>query len=475
VDRDNRDQLIVRLGVKLNVSLPNDSSQSLSITFNDLDDFHPDRLYNRLEIFDSLRRTRARLKNSNTFAEAAVEVREWEELSPAEAAPPKSKPVTIPEEKPAVGQVFEDNLLDRILTGSGDTAPATKLSQPTEAVSAEIAELAQAAVKPYLTPDIEPYQDQLLAAVDARIAGTMNAILHHPDFQALESAWRALNLMVSRLETGTDLKLYLLDVSCDEFRSDLKAGDDFRLTALYRLLVEDTVRTPGGVPWSVIAGNYTFDFTASDLALIEPISMIAQESGASFVAGVTSHFLGCDSLVATPDPDDWQLPLDAAVEDLWKRITSLPSAAYVGFALPRFLLRLPYGKDTEPIEEFDFEEMNSRQDVSARHGSYLWANPSFAVAFLLAKGFSADGWGFRPSDHLQIEGLPLHVYEHGGDSEIKPCAEVLLTLRAAEKIIDRGLMPLLSMKHSDIIRLGMLQSISGAPIGRRRGGERNNY
>jgi predicted component of type VI protein secretion system len=99
-----------------------------------------------------------------------------------------------------------------------------------------------------------------------------------------------------------------------------------------------------------------------------------------------------------------------------------------------------------------------------RHESYLWANPAFAVIYLLARGFSDAGWGLRPSDVQEIEGLPLHVYQREYESEIKPCAEVLLTLRAAEKIINRGLMPLLSLKDSDTIRLGMFQSIAGTQL-----------
>ena len=129
-------------------------------------------------------------------------------------------------------------------------------------------------------------------------------------------------------------------------------------------------------------------------------------------------------------------------------------------------MRLPYGKETDPTEEFDFEELGDGEGPP-RHESYLWANPAFAAAYLLAKGFSRSGWDFRPVDALDIEGLPLHIYKRDEDSEIKPCAEVLLTVRAAQKIIDHGLMPLLSMKDSDTIRLGMLQAMGGTRIGGR--------
>ncbi len=489
VDRDNLDQLIARLGVKLHLPLTSDRSQSLTITFNKLDDFHPDRLFSQLEIFDSLRRTRAKLSNPKTFAEGAFEVRQWREPARVESTSPAT-PEAPPAEPVAAPSPLDENLLDQILAGDAK-APTTKLSQPTEEISPEIAELAEAAVKPYLSPDIQADQDQLIEAVDKRLAGNMKAILHHPDFQAIESAWRALDFLVTRLDTGTDLKLYLLDISFDEFKADLQSHEDFRSTAIYKLLVEQTVGTSGGIPWAVLAGNYIFDFvsepravatgSATDSGLIksdfvtepraiaagplaETISLIAEEAGAPFIAGTTSHLLGCESLAGTPDPDDWRLPLASEVEEHWKNLTAFPSADYIGFALPRFLLRLPYGKETDPTEEFDFEELSADDDVSARHESYLWANPAFAVTYLLAQGFSKNGWDFRPSDALEIEGLPLHIFQRNGDSEIKPCAEALLTVRAAKEIIDRGLMPLLSMKDSDTIRLGMFQSIAGTRL-----------
>src|SRR5437879_4382676 len=207
VDRDNLDQLIARLGVKLHLPLTSDGSQSLTITFNQLDDFHPDRLFSELEIFESLRRTRAKLSNPKTFAETAVEVREWSEPAPVE--PTSSSPLEAPPEKPPVAaSPLDENLLDQILAG-GSKASATKLSQPTEEISPEIAELAEAAVRPYLSPDIEADQDQLIDAVDKRIAGNMKAVLHHPDFQAIEAACRALDVLVTRLDTGQDLQLYL--------------------------------------------------------------------------------------------------------------------------------------------------------------------------------------------------------------------------------------------------------------------------
>src|SRR5215813_4877673 len=367
VDRDNLDQLIAELGVQLGIALAS-GDPPLTVNFNELEDFHPDRLFNRLEIFAGLRRTRAELEDVERFSAAAARVRNWEE------APPPAKPEAIVVSKePAPEKIPEGNILDRILAADPQTSSAENDNQAE--VSAEIYELAKAAAQPHLTPDIERDQEQLIATIDARIEAAMNAILHHPDFQALESAWRALDFLVRRLETGPNLKLYLLDLSFDEFKADLRGHDDFRSTALCKLLVEDAL-TLGGTPWSVVGGNYLFDFDGGDADVVESIAAISEASGAPFVAGVNSELLGCESLAATPDPDDWR-PVDTTTEDWWKRITHLSSADYVGFVLPRFLLRLPYGKASEPTEDFEFEELGSIGDESPAHESYLWANPAF--------------------------------------------------------------------------------------------------
>jgi len=282
----------------------------------------------------------------------------------------------------------------------------------------------------------------------------MRTILHHRDFQALEAGWRALHLLVQRLETGTELQLYLLDVSRDELGADLERARDLSATGTYQVLVERTVGTPGGRPWAVLVGNYTFDRTVRDVAFLSRMAKIARAARAPFLAASSPHVLGCRSLAETPDPANWQPP-SAGEAELWNALRELAEASYLGLALPRFLLRLPYGKATEPLEEFPFEELPD----GSPHEDSLWGNPAFACACLLGWAFTAHGWELRPGVFQEIDGLPLHVYQEHGESRAKPCAEALLTFRAAEIILDTGLMPLLSIRGRDAVRLGRFQSL----------------
>jgi len=134
-------------------------------------------------------------------------------------------------------------------------------------------------------------------------------------------------------------------------------------------------------------------------------------------------------------------------------------AAWIGLLLPRFLLRLPYGKNTVPLENFSFEEMPE----APVHQQYLWGNPAFACAYLLAQTFAESGWEMRPGTHAELRGLPLHVYEADGEPQVQPCAEVLMSDADAEWLLDQGMMPLVSVKNEDAVRLLRFQSIAHPP------------
>ena len=262
----------------------------------------------------------------------------------------------------------------------------------------------------------------------------MAALLHAADFQALEAAWRAVLFLVRNIETDSQLKIFLIDVSKEELTEDLLADGELSSTGIYKLLVEKTVDTPGEEPWALIAGNFTFGPTLEDAKLLARIAEVAAGAGAPFIAGASPRLLGCDSVLHLPDSRQWKGQMSEETAASWQSLRSSPQAHFVGLALPRFLLRLPYGKDTEPTELFQFEEM---PDPTA-HESYLWSNPAFACALLLAESFAEQGWELRPGAISEIGGLPIYIHRVEGEPSTLPCAEVLLTQTAAEKNDGKG-------------------------------------
>jgi type VI secretion system protein ImpC len=319
-------------------------------------------------------------------------------------------------------------------------------------------------VEPYLLPKADPQQAEYVASVDAAVGELMRQILHHPQFQALEASWRALNLLVSRLETAANLKLFVWDVSKAEIEADVTGSDDPTHSGVYRLLVEQSVHVPEGKPWSLIVGDYGFGPTRADAELLGRLAKIAQAAGAPLLAGAHAALAGCESFFRTPDPSDWQIVPEKQAAQAWAAVRALAEASWVGLAVPRFLLRLPYGRQTNPIEKFEFDELPGEPD----HEGYLWGNPAFACACLLGQSFTQRGWSFRPGMVNEIDDLPVHVYKSQWESAMKPCAEALLTDRAAEAIAARGLIPLRSVQNQGAVRVEAFWSIAG-PASRLRG------
>lgn len=447
VDRDNFDEVLSRSGAE--IQLPMGEGGSLRLRFSDLDDFHPDRVFQNLEVFGKLRDLRTRLQNPATFQETAKELG----LRSSDPAAPPRKPDASPVVAPSAARLASGSLLDEMIEQTESRVVTDRPRRPSD----EVHDFAQRVVAQHLVSTPDPRQPETLAVIDRAVGSLMRAVLHNPDFQALEAIWRATFFLVRQLETGSQLKLYLIDISRQELATDLSSTTDLRNTGIYRLLVEESVETPGAEPWTIVVGNYTFGPGDEDAALLSQMAKIAHGAGAPFLAEASAHLLGCSSLASTPHPREWNAPEKLARG--WADLRYLRESEAVGLTLPRFLLRLPYGKKTSPTESFDFEEF---PDLPI-HEDYLWGNPAFAVALLLGQSFSESGWGMRPGTAAAIERLPVHIYRRDGEPESKPCAEVLLTEDAAERIVEVGLMPLVSFRDRDLVRLGRFQSIADPP------------
>ena len=435
VDRDNIDDILVKLGVEISLPILGKDVAPVRLTFTDMEDFHPDRLYERVNLFDSVKDLRKSLKDPEIVA--ALAGRATPTPSAKEQAPPTQ----------ATG-----SLLDRIM----DDAPDGKVADRPFQGEPQMQKFLKDITDPHLVAKAHPRQAELTASVDEVAGEMMRRILHSPDFQALESLWRGLHFLAMRLDTDENLKIYLLDVSKEELAADLMSSDDLTKTGIYKILAGEAVKTFGSEPWAVVAGQYRFGDDTGDVQLLGRMARIAMVAGAPFISAAVDTVLGCTSLAGTPDPDEWREP-DG--RQAWEALRGLPEAGYLGLALPRFLLRLPYGEKTEPLENFPFEEMSD----PPVHDDYLWGNPACACAYLLGRAFLEEGWRFSPGQVSDLEGMPLHVYKDMGESVAKPCAEVALTERAARRIIDKGLMLLLSYRNQDVIRLARFQSLADPP------------
>jgi len=438
IDRDNFDEVLSKLRPELH--LPTDK-HPLVIRFSELEDFHPDRLYQN-EAFRELKDTREGVRDPSTFKEVAERLGVRNSPAPS-AAVEESTRVTAP----SPVRLASGSLLDEMIEQT-----ETRISLEPRRRSDEVHEFARQLATKYAVSAPDSRQPEVLASVDRVTGDAMRGILHNPEFQSLEAIWRATFLLVRQLE-GSNLKVFLLDVSRQELASDLQATEDIRHSALYRLLVEKTVETLGADPFTIVLGAFRFGSASEDMELLSKLATIANRAGAVLLAEGNPKLVGCSSLNDAPSPGEWKgSDLDAS----WEQVRRRPEAASIGLALPRFLLRLPYGSNTSPLESFDFEEFSGPPP----HEHYLWGNPAFALTLLLGQNFNEAGWEMRPGNVSQLENLPLHTYRTNGEVESKPCAEVLLTEEAVERILDRGLIPLISYKGRDSARVARFQSIA---------------
>jgi type VI secretion system protein ImpC len=440
VDRDNFDDIVAALYPELKLRLEDD--ELATVQFSELDDFHPDRLFEHVDMFRKLREMRARLADPATFADAAAELG----LPGPAAKPHEPAQPTTPQASPfALGSLL-DEMIEQTEARAQTRAPA----------ESDLQKFVRRVTEPHLISAPDPQQSEIVGLIDRALGAQMRALLHVPEFQALEAAWRAVFLLVRRIDTDEMLKLYLVDLSKDELAADLNSSSDLRSTCTHRLLAEDAINSFGGEPWAAIVGNYTFAATPAEAELLGRLAKIAHAAAAPFLAAASPALLGGESFSATPNAGDWTASADSESASAWTALRALPEANAVGLAIPRFLLRLPYGKETDPSESFSFEEMPGKP----KHEDYLWGNPAFVCALLLAQSFSESGWDLRPGQRAELDHLPVHIYQHDGASEVKPCAEALMTVDTANQIMESGLMPLASVKGKDEVRLIRFQSIA---------------
>ena len=451
IDRDNFDEVIEKLQVGLDLDFQGNGENVLSLKFSKLDDFHPDYIFQQVSLFENLRDVRQKLLDKNSFNEAANEVRSWlsdEELQDASS----NKEIIIPSETNDSQTTI--NILDQILDKKDDSSVAADFNANSE--SSELSKFVSQLVKPHLIQTDAAEQSNLLMIVDEVISDLMRKILQHPQFKTLESAWRGIHFLVSRIETNTNLKIDLLNISKNALIDDLKTVSDLNSTSLSKIINAGTTGITGIESWALICGNYTFSLEVEDVAALMRIAKIANETNTPFISHIEPEMFGIKNFNTKNYSEKFRFVQDSREGKLWTALRSTPESKYLGLALPRFLARLPYGEKTEPTERFYFEEFIEIM----QHEDYLWLNPTFACALLLAQTYSEFGWEISRNLFLDIENLPVHFYRDNNENNTKPCAEISMSVANCEQTLNQGLIPLISFLNTDRIRLARFQSVS---------------
>ena len=431
IDVDNIDEVLQRLAPRMVFRAVTTESAATEIAFSSLDDFHPDHLYRHVDLFRALRDMRARLQDPTRFAAAAAELQQTA-VSPAVAEAASAQPA-------AAAPAADLDLLGSLLGKPASAAPAA--SAAALRVATGIDALIRGIVAPHIVRDAPPFQAQYLASVDMATGELMRTLLHAPAFQSLESAWRGVMWLISSLELDENLELHLFDVGRDELLSDVVAAQgQITQTGLHRALADRWRNTPDGQGWTVLAGLYGFGPSDADIGLLAAMGLIASQAGGPFLAAGDTALAG----------------EDAAALAGWNALRHSEAAPWIGLAAPRVLLRLPYGKGSDPVESFPFEEFGA----APVHEAFLWGPGSLALALLIGRAFMARGWEFEPGDEREIGDLPAYTFLHDGERQLQACAEHFLGEQGGNALLAAGLMPVMSHRHANAVTVMRFQSVA---------------
>jgi type VI secretion system protein ImpC len=357
---------------------------------------------------------------------------------------------------PAVEKVIERSLLDQIVEEGRFAKDAAGRERGKNLVAEFVHQVLEGAMT--VSKDAEAMINARIAQIDHLISIQLNEILHHEQFQKLEASWRGLKYLLDQSETGSNLKVKVLNVSKKELLRDLQRAPEFDQSALFKKVYEEEFGVFGGSPFAALVGDYEFGRGPEDIELLEKISNVAAAAHAPFLSAASPEMFNLDSFTQLDAPRDMGKVFDTTEYAKWKSFRASEDSRYVALTCPRILLRLPYGKETKTVEGFGFEEHVGGAD----HHKYLWGNAAYALAARMTRAFALYGWcaAIRGVEGGGlVEGLPVHnFYTDSGDVAMKCPTETPITDRREKELADLGFVPLVHCKGTDYAAFFSVQS-----------------
>jgi type VI secretion system protein ImpC len=293
--------------------------------------------------------------------------------------------------------------------------------------------------------------EEMVAQLDKKLSAQMNEIMHAPEFQQIESAWRGLSYLIFQSETDAMLKIRVMNVSKSELYRHLRQFPNaaWDQSPLFKKVYEEEFGQLGGQPYGCLVGDYYFSHLPTDVQLLRDISKIAGAAHAPFFAAADSTLMGMDSWNELMNPRDLSKLFDTPEYAAWKSLRDSDDARYVGLCMPRTLARLPYGAKTVPVDEFAFEE-----DTDGHKGEkYAWMNAGYAMAANINRAFKEYGWCARirgVQSGGEVEDLPAHTFPtDDGGVDLKCPTEIAISDRREAELAKAGLIPLIHRKNTD--------------------------
>lgn len=303
-----------------------------------------------------------------------------------------------------------------------------------------------------IAEDVIDTIDAMLSKLDQKLTDQLNEIIHHEDFQTLESAWRGLAYTVNNSETDASLRVKVMNVSKKELQQMMRRypGAKWDKSPLNQRVYEAEFGTLGGKPFGALVGDYYFDHSTADVALLRDMGKIAAAAHAPFISAAAPALLGMDSWTEMSVPPDLSEIFDTPDYAAWNGMRDSENSRYVALTLPRVLSREPYGQGSNSVvEEFNFDE---KTDGHAGK-QYAWMNAAHAMAVNINRAHKEHGWTVQirgVQSGGEVLNLPTHNFETGdGAKDLKCPTEVSITDRREAELSKAGLIGLIHRKHTD--------------------------
>lgn len=361
-----------------------------------------------------------------------------------------SEAENAPESQAEASAEATSSLLDQAIS-------ATKATERSRAEEL-LATLTEEALKGTVTWDknLTATINQAISRIDAVMSTQLSAVMHHEKFQKLEGSWRGLSHLVMNSETSANLKIKVLNVSKKELFKDLDKAVEFDQSQLFKKLYETEFGSPGGEPYATLIGDYEFTGHPQDLQMLESISNVSAAAFCPFVSAADPALFGFDNWTELSQPRDLEKIFETAEYAKWRSFRESEDSRFVSLVMPRTLSRLPYGANTAPVEEFDFEEAPIAADGASLpmdHEDYTWMNAAYVMGTNLTAAFSEYGWctAIRGAEGGgKVEGLPTHTFtSDDGDSDMMCPTEIGITDRREAELSKLGFLPLCHYKNTD--------------------------
>jgi len=444
IDRDNFDDVLRQLQPSLTINVhsgldQSNAAQSVELSFSTLEDFDPPRLAERTSSVQHLTTARQSLSDLLERVESDSSLRQLvqELVSNDEAANSFLNSHRTP---------YDDDVLDRF---------RMQYRTPNRPATARLLDGLRALVA--LGPQADPMG--LISDAEARlrlcerlaeglVTAHLREILHHPEFQTLEATWRGLFHLVRFSETSSTLRIKVLALSKAELEADLNGL--LEESALYRMILSDDRSGMTPEPIGMLLGDYFFDQTAPDLAVLNALASLSSRCHCPFLSNASSSLFDLANFRNLSEQSHWETPLGEGIKiQEWNRARSNTDWSHVALTVPRLLARKPWGENYYPCDGMNFEEFTGIADANR----LPWMGAAWAHAVCLADAFCREGWFVRTvgiEGGGKIENLQRFTQSSNDDEPSRLwCAECLIGDAVEDRLGALGLLPIIQPRSYD--------------------------